>query len=71
MSYKIKSKLQGYIRNPDLLIQEDISTEVGSEVVYLCTDVLLHHGVQRNTSLIQLRFQRGQLGGFLLLHTHT
>lgn len=50
---------------PPLLVQEDLPAEEPPEVLDLSTDVLLHHGNQRNTQKIQLRLQRGQLGRLL------
>lgn len=48
-----------------LLIQEDLPLEVRLEVLHLCADVFLHHGVQRDPELVQLGFQRGQLCSLL------
>jgi hypothetical protein len=48
-----------------LFINEDLPIEVGSEVLDLCADVLLHYGIQRDPKLVQLGLQRGQLSGLL------
>lgn len=52
-------------KNLHLFIQEYFPLEVRSEVLDLGADVLLHHCVQRDPELIQLRLQRGQLCSLL------
>lgn len=48
-----------------LFIYIDIPSEVRSEVLDLCANVLLHNSNQRDPKLFQLGLQRGQLRGFL------
>lgn len=48
-----------------LFINVNVPSEVRSEVLYLCADVFLHHGDQRDPELFQLGLQRGQLRGLL------
>lgn len=49
----------------NLIIYVDVPSEVRSEVLDLCADVLLHHSDQRDPELFQLGLQRGQLSGLL------
>lgn len=53
------------VRSANLFIYVDVPSEVRSEVLDLCADVLLHHGDQRDPELFQLGLQRGQLRGLL------
>ena len=48
-----------------LFIYVDFPSEVRSEVLDLCADVLLHDSDQRDSELFQLGIQRGQLRGLL------
>lgn len=58
-------KLDRETQPTHLFIHEDLPIEVGSEVLDLCADVLLHYSIQRDPELLQLGLQRGQLSGLL------
>uniref|UniRef100_A0AAY5K3V3 Uncharacterized protein n=1 Tax=Esox lucius TaxID=8010 RepID=A0AAY5K3V3_ESOLU len=50
-----------------ILVHIDVPSEVRSEVLDLCANVLLHYCNQRDPKLLKLGLQRGQLRS--LLHT--